>query len=135
MTRWMPINGGSFAYFVQAKNGGPIKLGYALDPEARLRELQVGNPQQLVIRRLIPGGHGTEFALHHHFAKARLRGEWFKPTAELVALMRSDEMPDWLYRSGAILEDDFRCDVCATVLSDDEQGQCSACIEAAPFRT
>lgn len=34
-------------YFVQAEVGGPVKIGYAADPEARLVALQCGSPFRL----------------------------------------------------------------------------------------
>lgn len=30
-------------YFIQADDGGPIKIGFAVDPEARLRGLQIAS--------------------------------------------------------------------------------------------
>jgi excisionase family DNA binding protein len=70
-------------YFIQGAAGGPIKIGVAHTPEQRLRELQVGHPTALVIRKVMPGGVAYERELHTRFARARLCGEWFRPTDEL----------------------------------------------------
>lgn len=66
-----------FVYFIQAEHGGPVKIGQAQDPRARLRELQCGNPDRLVIRSVILAEQETERSLHVAWASARVRGEWF----------------------------------------------------------
>lgn len=66
-----------FVYFVQAREGGPVKIGLAVDPLARLGELQCGNPAELEIAEVILGSKDTEESQHHHWREARLRGEWF----------------------------------------------------------
>lgn len=73
-------------YFIQAENGGPIKIGYSTDPEARVRALQPGHPERLVLRRSFPGGSLEEAALHRIFARYRLQGEWFSPVPLLAGL-------------------------------------------------
>lgn len=75
----------SFVYFIQAGRSGPIKIGVAYDPQARLCELHVGNHEEL---RLVGVNFGTpveEKKLHRMFAAHHIRGEWFHPSAELVA--------------------------------------------------
>jgi hypothetical protein len=64
-------------YFVQSGDVGPVKIGIARDPLARLGELQTGNPEQLHIRHVLPGDRTMESGLHHRFREARIRGEWF----------------------------------------------------------
>lgn len=70
-------SGEGYVYFMQATHGGPVKIGWAVDPAARLAELQTGHPDTLVIRRLVKGDRKLEAQLHRHYASARLRGEWF----------------------------------------------------------
>jgi hypothetical protein len=73
-------------YFIQPVGGGLIKIGIAADVAARLALLQTGCPIELRVIGVIPGAKATtETALHHHFAAARVRGEWFEPTPELLA--------------------------------------------------
>jgi Meiotically up-regulated gene 113 len=73
-------------YFVQAESGGPVKIGSAADPEERLRTLQAASAERLVIRGVRLGGFKEERRLHRRFARYHLRGEWFEPREELLAL-------------------------------------------------
>lgn len=73
-------------YFIQEVTGeeaAPIKIGYARDPIARLRELQCGNSKPLILGTYIDGNRGLERRLHVRFAKDRIRGEWFTSSKEL----------------------------------------------------
>lgn len=77
----------SRVYFIQSERGGPIKIGRAINPEQRLKQCQTGSPERLVLLAVISGGRDLERSLHARFAASRLRGEWFKPTPELIALI------------------------------------------------
>lgn len=87
--------GEQLVYFIQAEAGGPIKIGVAHRPDERLRDLQVGAPSVLVIRKVFPGGVPTERQLHERFSAQRLSGEWFRPSDELCRLAngRRIELP------------------------------------------
>lgn len=75
-------------YFVQAGNGGPIKIGRtSLVVRYRVRELQIGCPYELLLLATMPGGLAKERALHARFRGDRLRGEWFRPSPELLGLI------------------------------------------------
>lgn len=69
----MPSEG--FVYFIRA--AGAVKVGWAKDPEQRLRELQTGNPDRMVLLRVIPAEKTLEGDLHQYYAPWRLNGEWF----------------------------------------------------------
>lgn len=76
---------GADVYFIQAVNGGPIKIGIAVDVESRLETFQCGSPVPLRIVGVIRGaGISTEQRLHRRFAAHRLHGEWFEPAAALL---------------------------------------------------
>lgn len=66
-------------YIVQAESGGPVKIGHTSwgARERRLAELQTGNPQRLVFRRIVDGERWLERALHEYYSDHRLEGEWF----------------------------------------------------------
>lgn len=84
-------------YFVQEGDDGPIKIGVANDPFARLRECQVGNPRELNLLGVYVGGYPEERMLHRRFAAGRIRGEWFRPdTPGLQAVIDgSDRGEEW----------------------------------------
>lgn len=67
----------STVYFVQAIDGGPIKIGVTADLATRLRDLQIGSPQLLRLIASVPGDQRLETALHRHLSTHRLHGEWF----------------------------------------------------------
>jgi hypothetical protein len=78
-----------WTYFIQAKEGGLIKIGYtSKHPEIRLRDLQIGSPQELTILATIPGN--VETSLHRLFANWRQHGEWFQACPELVSYIRNN---------------------------------------------
>jgi hypothetical protein len=72
-------------YFLQATNGGPIKIGFSRDLLRRIHELNSASPIPLRVVGVIAGGdQETEAELHAWFAGARLHGEWFRPIEALV---------------------------------------------------
>lgn len=73
-------------YFIQGVSGGPIKIGVSYDVEARLAQFQMTSPVRLHVLGIVPRVlHGRESTVHQQFAAARLHGEWFSPTPELLA--------------------------------------------------
>jgi hypothetical protein len=68
-----------------------VKVGVALDPEARLRALQTGSPVPLRLEWVItcPDPLELESQLHQECAEYRSHGEWFEAEpilADLAAL-------------------------------------------------
>lgn len=72
-----------FVYFLRCGDRGPIKIGFAADPEARCASHQVSNPHPLVLLGAYPGTMADERALHLHFRADRVRGEWFRSSRGL----------------------------------------------------
>lgn len=74
-------------YFIQSVDGGPIKIGTSSVGSilSRFTSIQVGNPSELKIRRMVAGDWRVERGLHSYFAeqRTRTRGEWFWPSDEL----------------------------------------------------
>lgn len=81
--RVMPV-----VYFIRAEVGGPIKIGSSAEPKQRLAEFQIGSPLRLMIVATMDGGREEERILHRRFAAYRLHGEWFRPCAGLLKLIR-----------------------------------------------
>lgn len=80
-------------YFIQAANGGPIKIGYARKVLPRLKGLQTGHSDQLCVLATMPGDKRNERALHERFVCLRTRGEWFNPGPDLLRLIKEQATP------------------------------------------
>jgi hypothetical protein len=64
---------------------GPfVKIGMAVDVEARFRQLLATNPFDLEMVAILIGGRAVERALHLRFAAQRHRDEWFREEGELA---------------------------------------------------
>lgn len=73
-------------YFIQGETTKLIKIGLTAGrAEGRLFTLQTGSPDKLVLLKAVPAPAAMERMLHERFAAARRHGEWFEPTAELLA--------------------------------------------------
>lgn len=79
--------GGARVYFIQCGTHGPIKIGTARDIGSRMDTLQTASPYLLRLLTSIPGDHAVERDMHLRFAADRLHGEWFMPSAALVAFI------------------------------------------------
>ena len=68
-----------YVYAIRETETGRVKLGISRDPEARLRQLQTGNSQELelVAFRKAENRFDDEHALHSDARAYHLRGEWF----------------------------------------------------------
>jgi hypothetical protein len=85
---------GPWVYFARNSEGF-IKIGTtSRDPIARLLDMRTSNALPLRLLVAIPGGHTDEVGYHRLFARARVRenGEWFRPSAQLVAFIDSEKV-------------------------------------------
>lgn len=76
-------------YFAQESAGQKrIKVGHTRRDrlQSRIKSLQTGSPEQLVVRAIVPGGAETERFFHQKFAHLNVRGEWFAPSQEMMEL-------------------------------------------------
>lgn len=75
-------------YFIQTAGENAIKIGYAKEPQKRRAELQTGHHEELTVVGVIARGDmALERKLHDRFAKSHIRGEWFRPTEELLGFI------------------------------------------------
>lgn len=75
-------------YFIRDEDGY-IKIGTAGSAESRLAALQTAHRQRLTLLATLPGERTEELALHRRFASAHVRGEWFRPTPDLVHYIKA----------------------------------------------
>jgi len=72
-------------YVIGWRKQGPVKIGTAFNPVARLAELQCGSPYRLRIwfAAVVPAGlaHRAEVGCHRTLKASRMTGEWFSVTA------------------------------------------------------
>lgn len=77
-------------YYIGSAETGRMKIGYtAGNPVKRLRALQTGSPTKLALFAMHPGTPELEQKLHRQFADARLHGEWFDASDELLIHLTS----------------------------------------------
>jgi len=80
-----------YIYFVQGKSGGAIKIGYTEYPESQIQVLQTGYPDVLTVLLLMEGTRKDKDTMLEKFSALRLNGEWFKPEAELIDWIKSNQ--------------------------------------------
>jgi len=75
-------------YFAQEEPDGNIKIGFTDgDPAERVRSLQTGCSATLVLLAVGEGTQADEKDLHRKLKRFRVRGEWFRPAPEVLALV------------------------------------------------
>lgn len=74
---------GSRVYFARA--GDRIKIGWSRNVAGRMAQLQTANADPVLLLATVPGGRLLESRLHNEYAPARVAGEWFMCTPDLLA--------------------------------------------------
>ena len=78
-------------YFIQAEQGGLIKIGYSNNPSDRLYSLQLMCPVPLKLLSVIKDiPKVREDRVHFDLSKSRQYGEWFKPSIEVLTYMEQN---------------------------------------------
>lgn len=78
-------------YFIQAGTNGPIKIGQTNNGiKERIAQLQTGCPYELKLIWLYGGDTYTEHEIHGEFQHERIRGEWFRPTKDLICFIEEN---------------------------------------------
>jgi hypothetical protein len=75
-------------YFIVAgREAVAVKIGFTdeTSPDARLMALQTGNHEPLSLLAFGPGTMKDEYNLHAFLRADWIRGEWYKPTAQVLA--------------------------------------------------
>ncbi len=81
-------------YAIRLGDDGPIKIGRAKNPKSRIGGLQVACPYPLRLLAECDWHDSNELIIHHHLRHSYMRGEWFEPTEDVLAVvsyMRGDD--------------------------------------------
>lgn len=80
-------DGSCVVYFVQERSceNGAVKIGVTKKLKNRTYTLRVNSPHEMVVLAHVPGDERLEKYLHDLFSDTCIRGEWFRPTPELIA--------------------------------------------------
>lgn len=73
-----------FVYFILRRSTFAVKIGFAMSPKRRMRSLQTGNDERLLLLAVKPSKAIDEKSFHRQFASSRIRGEWFRLTVDLL---------------------------------------------------
>jgi hypothetical protein len=74
-------------YFIGTPCGEYVKIGYTRDLYPRFSTIQTGTPHDLAILFVIYGDRELEAKLHYQCGSDRVRGEWFRTTDRVRAVM------------------------------------------------
>lgn len=80
-------------YFATCREASAVKIGSSVDPHSRLYEIQVGCPLEILIEAVVPGGVEQERAMHRRFEDDLIRGEWFRLTEMIEAIIAANPAP------------------------------------------
>ena len=90
----VPRNTLGYLYMMQRHDGGPVKIGFALDVDRRRRKLQEQYTCRLIVLQTLWGTPSDEFKLHRHLIKYRLPfsegvgHEWYHDAKQVRMLFR-----------------------------------------------
>lgn len=78
-----------YVYVAQEEISGRYKIGISKDPERRVKELNIGNPEKLKLVHAYlatEDGYQSEILAHKLFEDSRIRSEWFGSDIKLNSL-------------------------------------------------
>lgn len=80
-------------YFVTCRAANAVKIGYSVEPRARLPEIQWGCPLPLTLEAVMPGDASEERRLHRWFVDDRITGEWFRLSEMIELIIKNNAVP------------------------------------------
>jgi hypothetical protein len=109
-------------YFISCGTKGPIKVGFTADrnPNARIRQLQIGSPEPLTLIGTIMAYASIERTIQTFLGPHHVRGEWFEREPALL-LMHRLQMDATFHRSELVDEIAFLLITRAKREPDDEE--------------
>jgi len=70
-----------FIYLLKSEDNGYYKIGKTINPEKRIKSLQTGNPEKIIIISKVNVesrfSSKIETAMHSQYSYAHKNGEWF----------------------------------------------------------
>jgi hypothetical protein len=82
-----------FVYFAEIP--GRVKIGFAKDVGLRIKTLQTGCADPIVVAFSQPGSRSTERGYHKRFAHLRGAGEWFRVEGDLAVFLDEWRGRNW----------------------------------------
>lgn len=85
----LPID--RYVYVAKEIHSGRYKVGISKNPTRRVKELNIGNPEELVlfhVYRATEQGYLSETKAHETLKKYHIRSEWFSKKADIALLPR-----------------------------------------------
>jgi hypothetical protein len=76
-------------YFIQAGAGGLIRIGCSIEPWNRIKQLQLGCPDKLVLLKAIPGDKERIKDIYKFLSPYKKQGKLFYPTNEVINFIQS----------------------------------------------
>lgn len=80
-------------YFVTCREANAVKIGFSVEPLARLPEIQWGCPLPLTLEAVMSGTHQDEARMHRWFAEERITGEWFRLSEMIELVIKNNAVP------------------------------------------
>jgi hypothetical protein len=72
-------------YVLRDDANARVKIGTALNPLMRMRDLQTGSSNRLRLIAMLPGGRRAERDLQNIWPERRIGGEWFDDRDRLIS--------------------------------------------------
>lgn len=87
-------------YYIRNGEKGPVKIGFtASSAHKRMKQLQTGQPEKLIMLGTSPGEMIDEQSIHRELKDYCLNGEWFDAKPELMSVIKKviDKQLSWFH--------------------------------------
>ena len=75
-------------YFIRSGSAGPVKIGWSKNIPKRIRDIGVSMAEEGELLAVLPAlDDTTEKLIQALLARDRIRGEWYEPTAWVMAVV------------------------------------------------
>jgi hypothetical protein len=90
-----------YIYFIGVSLDSPVKIGFSLNPWARLKEVSTGNHEKLEVLLTFKASKKFESELHNAFSEFNIKNEWFQLPEDIISvfvdsLKQTDNVVDLL---------------------------------------